>query len=131
MKLFITTHFNPNVQNTAGSIDSLLTSVGIEPYNFVIAYPEPFSTSKQLMQTAKTEISNCDALLFDATEKSTGRAIEIGIAYTLGKKIIVIAKKGTEIRDTLAGVADLIVEYDQIEDIIDPLTNFLLQVKST
>ena len=79
------------------------------------------------MDGARTEILNCDALLFDATEKSTGRAIEVGIAFANQKKIIMIMKEGTSIKDTLRGVADVVITYKVIEDIQDDLRRIYLE----
>ena len=64
-------------------------------------------------------------MLIDLTTISTGRAIETGIAFESGKKIIIICKKGTVLRDTAKRVADKIVEYENIEDIVQPLKLFL------
>jgi len=77
------------------------------------------------MERARKEIIACDALLFDASEKSTGRAIESGIAFASNKKVTVILKKGTQIKDTLKGIADLIIEYDKLEDIIPGMKDSL------
>jgi hypothetical protein len=41
----------------------------------------------------------------------------VGIAYANQKKIIVIMKDGTEIKDTLKGVADAVITYKVIKDI--------------
>jgi len=66
------------------------------------------------MHRAKQEIAKSDALLIDVTDKPTGRAIEAGIAYALGKKIILIMKKGTKIKDTSRGIANVIIEYNKL-----------------
>jgi nucleoside 2-deoxyribosyltransferase len=77
------------------------------------------------MKQAEAEIKKSDALLIDITDKPTGRTLEAGMAYSLGKKIIVIMKRGTQIKDTMRGIADLIIEYDTIEDIAADLKKFL------
>ena len=79
------------------------------------------------MKRSEDEIKNCDALLIDMTDKPTGRAIEAGMAYSLGKKIIVIMKKGTAIKDTTRGIADAVIEYDVIENILPELKNIILK----
>jgi len=84
---------------------------------------------KELMRRAKEEIAKCDWLLVDVSDKPTGRAIEAGIAYALGKKIVVVMKKGTQIKDTVRGIADAIIEYNSIDDIDEPLR--LLFVRQT
>lgn len=89
-----------------------------------------FNDPKDLMQRAKQEIVRSDALLIDMTDKLTGRAIEAGIAYALGKKVIVIMKKGTKIKDTTKGISDLVVEYEQIQDIVPEIKDFLNKIKN-
>ena len=129
MKIFITSSFKGSdnkeeIENLCG----IVRNAGFEDFCFirdVEHYQKTFSDPKELMRRAKEEIGKCDARLFDASEKSTGRSIEVGIAYSLGKKIIVIMKEGTQIKDTLRGVADIIVTYKQIDDIAKDLKKFL------
>jgi nucleoside 2-deoxyribosyltransferase len=73
------------------------------------------------MDRAIIEISRCAALLIDFSDKPTGRAIEAGIAFAQNKKVISIMKRGTKIKDTVKGISDSIIEYDLIDDIIQPL----------
>jgi nucleoside 2-deoxyribosyltransferase len=77
------------------------------------------------MKRAKEEIEKSDFLLIDMTDKPTGRAIEAGIAYALNKKIIVIMKKGTQIKDTTRGISEEVIEYNNLEDIVKPLTKII------
>ena len=77
------------------------------------------------MKRAKEEIVKCDAVLIDMSDSPTGRSMEAGMAYALGKKIVVIMKKGTKIKDTTRGIADVIVEYEKVEDIVPELKIFL------
>ncbi|MEI7919199.1 MAG: hypothetical protein WCH65_03155 [bacterium] len=46
-----------------------------------------------MMQRAKEEVIKCDALLIDYDGPTHGRMIELGIAYAMNKKIIVITKR--------------------------------------
>jgi len=41
----------------------------------------------------------------------------MGIAYCLGKKIIIIVKKGTIIKETAIRTANQIITYEKLEDI--------------
>lgn len=125
MKVFITASFK-NGENKAEieQLCAIVKNAGFEDFCFIRDienYKKVFNDSKELMERARTEILNCDVLLFDATEKSTGRAIEVGIAYANKKKIIVIMKEGAKIKDTLRGVADSVITYKVIEDIQDGL----------
>ena len=126
MKLFITVSFGDKKEEVE-RICSLARSVGFEDFCFVRDvenYEKIFDNPKDLMRRAKEEIEKSDALLIDVSDKPTGRAIELGIAYALNKKIIVIMREGTPIKDTVRGVADLIIEYDDIADITVGLKEF-------
>lgn len=131
MKIFITASFKEG-KNKA-EIEQLCTLVkgaGFEDFCFirdVENYQKVFNDPKKLMDRARMEILKCDALLFDATEKSTRRAIEVGIAFANKKKIIVVIKEGTKIKDTLRGVANAVITYNAIEDIQNDLKHLSLE----
>ena len=104
---------------------ALVKKAGFEDFCFirdVEHYQKVFNTPEELMIRAKEEIGKSDYLLIDMTDKPTGRAIEAGIAYALGKKVVVIMKKGTQIKDTTRGIATSIIEYSKIEEIVEPLS---------
>ncbi len=128
MKIFITANFkNGENKEEIENLCGLVRTAGFEDFCFirdVENYQKMFDSSKELMQRAKDEIEKSDALLVDMTNKPTGRAIEAGVAFALDKKIIVIAKKGTQIKDTTRGIADLVIEYDVINDIVPVLQNW-------
>lgn len=131
MKVFITASFkNGENKKEIKQLCSIVRNSGFEDFCFirdVENYQKIFDNPKELMDRARTEILNCDVLLFDATEKSTGRAIEVGIAFANQKKIIVIIKEATEIKDTLRGVADLVITYKVIADIQNDLKQIYLE----
>lgn len=77
------------------------------------------------MQRAREEIGKCDALLIDFDGPASGRMIELGITYALNKKVILITKKRTLVEETVSGVTDGIVEYDNLKDIIEPMSGLL------
>lgn len=134
MKLFITHTFKGLENKTEiENLCQIVREAGWEDYSFVRDdenYTKKYQDPQEMMQAAQKAISGCDALLFDLTDPSVGKAIEAGIAYQLNKKIIVILEKGFEKRNTVLGIADIFIEYGQIEDIKAPLHNYLLQVKS-
>lgn len=131
MKVFITASFKEG-KNRAEieRLCSIVKNAGFEDFCFIRDienYQKVFKDPKELMNRSKEEILKCDALLFDATNKSTGRAVEVGIAYSNKKKIIIIMKKETRIKDTLKGVADAIITYQAIEDIQNDLKRLYLE----
>lgn len=126
MKIYITASFGDSKENIE-RLCSLVKTAGFEDFCFirdVENYQKIFDDAKDLMERAKNEIEKSDALLIDMTDKPTGRAIEAGMAYAFGKKIIVIMKEGTKIKDTTRGIADVIIKYDKVEDILLKLSNW-------
>ena len=129
MRIYITASFGSSKEEIE-KLCSLVKSAGFEDFCFfrdVENYQKIFDNPKDLMQRSKLEIKKSDALLIDMTDKPTGRAIEAGIAYALGKKIIVIMKNGTKIKDTTKGISDLVVEYEQIQEIVPKIKDFLIR----
>lgn len=131
MKVFITASFKEDKnRKEIEHLCSVVRTAGFDDFCFirdVENYQKIFDNPRQLMDRAREEIKKCDVLLFDATEKSTGRAIELGIAFSNKKKIVVIMKEGTLIKDTLRGVADAIITYKVMGDIQDDLRRLRLE----
>ena len=126
MKIFITASFKEGNKAEIEQLCSMVRNAGFEDFWFhrdVEKFKKVFDNPRELMERAKKEILNCDAILFDATEQSTGKAIEVGVAFANKKKVIVIMEEGTEIKETLRGVADIVITYDKIEDIRDKLVS--------
>lgn len=125
MRVFITAPFRGRKnQVEIDQLCSVVKSAGFVDFCFVRdieEYETIFSDANELMKRTLQEIATSDALLIDMTNKPTGRAIEAGIAYALGKKIIVVFKNGTVIKDAVRGIADIIIPYDSLRDIVDPL----------
>lgn len=128
-KIFITASFkNSENKEEIEKLCALVKQSGFEDFCFirdVENYQKMFNDPKELMERAKEEIKKCDYLLIDLTDKPTGRAYEAGIAYALNKKIIVIIKSGTSLKDTTHGIAETVIEYNNIEDIVPGLQKVL------
>jgi nucleoside 2-deoxyribosyltransferase len=72
---------------------------------------------QEFMPLALKAIADCDIFIAEFTEKGVGLGIEAGYAYAKGKPIIVIAKSGTQISDTLKGISKRIIFYEEPEDL--------------
>lgn len=131
MKVFITATFKEDTnKKEIEQLCSIVNKSGFQDFCFirdVENYQKVFNNPRKLMCRAKEEIVKCNVLLFDASEKSTGRALEVGIAFSNNKKIIVIMKTGTVIKDTLSGVADEIITYNNLKEIQKPLKNLYIK----
>ena len=128
-RIFITASFQEGKnKDEIENLCSLVKSAGFEDFCFirdVENYQKMFSDPVELMIRAKEEIMKSDYLLIDMTDKPTGRAIEAGMAYALGKKVVVIMKHGTQIKDTIRGISAAVIEYGKIEEIVDPLSQII------
>ncbi len=122
MRIFITAPFGDNKENIE-KLRSIIKSTGFEDYCFAMDEGR-IEDPKELMIRAEEEIKKSDVLLIDITYKPTGRLIEAGMAYALKKKIIVIMKKGTLAKETVIGIADIIIEYEKTDDIKMGLEDF-------
>ncbi len=131
MKLFITASFQGDNKKEIEHLCELVKMAGFEDFCFirdVENYKKIFDDPQELMKRSRDEVGKSDALLIDMTDKPTGRAIEAGIAFALNKKVIVIAKRGTQIKDTTRGIASLLIEYDVVDDIVMPLQEWLSKI---
>ena len=126
MKVFITAPFKEGKnKKEIEHLCSILKKSGFEDFCFVRDvenYQKVFDSAKALMQRAQKEIKKCDCLFIDMSNKPTGRVIEAGIAFAEGKKIITVMKRGTVIKDTTRGISDSIMEYEELTDLIEPLS---------
>lgn len=133
MKIYITASFKGSDNKTEiETMCSIVRKSGFKDFCFirdVEQYQKIFDNAHELMQRAKEEIEQCDALLIDFDGPASGRMIELGIAYALNKKILLITKKGTLVKETVSGVTDSIIEYEDLEDIIEPISELLAKWK--
>lgn len=127
--MFITSSFKGGENRSEiEHLCSLVKQSGFEDFCFirdVENYQHIFNDPKELMKRALEEIKLSDWLLIDMTDKPTGRAIEAGIAFTLNKKIVVIMKKGTNIKETIRGISQAVIEYDSIDEIVSGLRKLI------
>jgi nucleoside 2-deoxyribosyltransferase len=131
MKLFITAPFKgdenkPDIEKLC----SIVHEAGFEDFCFIRDIEkyqrDVFKDSPELMIRACEELLKCDALLIDVSDNPAGgRAIEAGMAFGNNKPVIVIAKRGTKIGVPMSGIASVIIEYEAIEDILEPLKRFI------
>lgn len=130
MKIYITATFKgSDNRKYIEDLSSAVKKSGFEDFCFirdVENYKKIFHDGQELMQRAMEEIKKSDALLVDFSGPSHGRMIELGIAYAFNKKIVLITKKGTFVKETVLGVTDGIIEYEKLTDIIKPLSKLHL-----
>lgn len=63
----------------------------------------------------------CDVVLAEVSEPSTGQGIELGWADCIDIPIICCSKTGSRISQSLYAVTDRFLEYDTVDDLISKL----------
>ena len=66
-----------------------------------------------------------DLLIAEVTTPATGLGIEIGLASVYGKRILCIYKRWAQISNSLKSVTKEFIEYENPEDIIYKIGEFL------
>jgi crotonobetainyl-CoA:carnitine CoA-transferase CaiB-like acyl-CoA transferase len=84
----------------------------------------------ELMRQSFDLIRSSDVLLLEFSEKGIGLGIEAGFGHAIGKRIVVVAKTGSEISNTLAGISSEIHFYDAETD-LERIASELFQTGST
>lgn len=112
-------------------IEELCTAVrkaGLVDFCFnrdVLRYRNAISDPKEMWSQVRDEIGACDALLVDVSGHPTsGRLVEMGIAYSLRKPVIVIERKGTHHKELFYGISSEIIKYSDYEDLAKQLKKF-------
>ena len=101
-------------------ISGVLESVGISSEIMVKDYEKRGAvrfTPQELMKKTFEIIDASDMLITEFSEKGVGLGIEAGYAFAKGKPIYVIAKEGSDISTTLAGIARVVIFYQNIEEV--------------
>jgi nucleoside 2-deoxyribosyltransferase len=67
--------------------------------------------SQELMQKTFAEIDSSDIVVVELSEKGVGLGIEAGYARAKGKPIITVARRGSDVSETLKGISREVFIY--------------------
>ncbi len=70
-------------------------------------------------------IGECDLVIIELSEKGVGLGIETGYACAKGIPVVTVAKRGSDISETLRGISEEIIFYDDVRDLEPFFTNLL------
>jgi 2'-deoxynucleoside 5'-phosphate N-hydrolase len=73
--------------------------------------------SGTLMQRTFDEIDTSNVMIVDLTEKGVGVGIEAGYAFAKRIPVVTIARKGSDISETLRGISQEILSYNRYDDL--------------
>ena len=74
-------------------------------------------SSQELMKITFDEIDKSDFVIMEMTEKGVGLGIEAGYAIAKGKPVIVLTKEVQKLSNTMQGIANVVIQYSQPEEI--------------
>jgi nucleoside 2-deoxyribosyltransferase len=69
------------------------------------------------MKITFDEIDKSDFVIMEMTEKGVGLGIEAGYAIAKGKPVIVLTKEKQKLSNTMQGIANVVIQYSQPEEI--------------
>ncbi len=74
-------------------------------------------SSQELMKITFKEIDKSDLVVLEMSDKGVGLGIEAGYASAKGKPLIVLVKDKRKLSQTMHGIADVVISYNQPEEI--------------
>ncbi len=99
----------------------LKRNFNIVAYSFVFDFKKRVDNAS-LMKSALKKIDESDLLIVELSNKVIGIGLEVGYAKAKGKKIIYFHKIGSEVSTTVDGISDIRIEYKNISDLFNQLT---------
>ena len=89
--------------------------------------------SAELMHRTFAEIDSSDIVVVELSEKGVGVGIEAGYARAKGKPIITVARRGSDVSETLKGISREVFIYQdasELEKFFGTLTGFKIKRRS-
>lgn len=84
----------------------------------------PHEDKNKIVNT-KDIISNYDLVIAEVSFPATGQGIELGWADYAKTPILCIYEKGTKISSSLRFITNHFIEYEDINDMINQISNFI------
>jgi len=131
MKIFLAIKFHEDQGNRklVEKISELLKRIGVETVVMARDYEKWGKVKlspKELMRMAFKITEESDLLLVEFSEKGVGLGVEAGYAYARGIPIVVIAKRGSDISNTIKGVAKEVLFYEDVRELRGKLRKYIV-----
>jgi len=85
---------------------------------------------KEMMRITFNEIDQCDFLIATVADWPIGVGVEAGYAYAKGIPVICICSVDKELANTVAGLADYVIRYQDYDDLNKKLSPILAHCSS-
>ena len=73
--------------------------------------------ARDLMRRTFDLIEGCDFVVTELSEKGVGLGIEAGYAYARKVPVVTVAKRGSDISETLKGISSHVLLYEEVSDL--------------
>lgn len=77
---------------------------------------------------SRESLKTIDLFIVEVSTPATWLGIEIGLASAYGKKILCISKKWSKIANSLKYVTDDFLEYENMDDMVVKISDFLKSI---
>ena len=130
MKIFLSIKYHPDHRNRyliEHVTQALQTHNVICIARDVEEWGEKKFDSAELMHRTFAEIDSSDIVVVELSEKGVGVGIEAGYARAKGKPIITVARRGSDVSETLKGISREVFIYQdasELEKFFGTLTGF-------
>jgi len=74
-------------------------------------------SSQELMRIAFEAIDDSDFVILEMSEKGVGLGIEAGYCIAKEKPLVILIKEGLDLSNTMQGIASVVIQYNQAEEI--------------
>jgi nucleoside 2-deoxyribosyltransferase len=130
VRAFISAKYHPDLRNRPliEHIAAALDSQGCQTHCIVRdveQWGQVRLDARELMRLTFAGIDSCDLLVVDLTEKGVGIGIEAGYAAARGIPILTLAPRHANLSQTLAGISDKIIGYDDAGELAERLAGYL------
>lgn len=123
MRVYLGIKFHPDNRNRPAieRISQALASCGVDTLCMrrdLEKWGELTFSPQALMAKTFEAIRSCELAVIDLTEKGVGLGIEAGFAHAQGIPVVTIAREGSDISTTLAGISSQVYLYRDSEDLV-------------
>lgn len=120
-RIYLAVKFHSDGRNRelVEAISRVMSEVGVEVS--CLGVSDAKYSPSELMAEAFRQIDASNLLLVEFSEKGVGLGVEAGYAYAKNIPVVVVAKRGSEISDSLAGLAKEVIFYENLAGIGEKL----------
>ncbi len=133
MKAYLAIKFREDMSNKKliEEISKSLEKAGLDVVALVRDYEnwgEVKFSPQELMKLAFKLIIESDFVILEFSEKGVGLGVEAGYAFAKGIPIIVIAREGSDVSNTIRGISQKIIFYNEPQDLIELRRNIFKEL---